>query len=155
MGEPGAAIAPVAKANVRMCSDVLFAGVASPSNQGASLVVLRLADLTLIDTVASRQVIVEAERNLRTKIPPALAPVQTLAQRCLRIVPDPEPGQLHVYQDLADTKDLPILVAAIREECTWLVTFNIRHYQPGHPSVSVLLPGAFVLRVRELLAHLA
>jgi hypothetical protein len=35
-----------------------------------------------------------------------------------------------------------------------LVTFNVRHFQPGHPGVTVLRPGDFVLRVRELLAYL-
>jgi hypothetical protein len=34
------------------------------------------------------------------------------------------------------------------------VTFNIRDYEPGHPDVTVLKPGEFVLRVRDLLAHL-
>ena len=51
--------------------------------------------------------------------------------------------------------DLPILAAAVRENCPWLTTFNIRHYQPGHPSVSVLKPGDLILRVRYLLATLS
>lgn len=51
-------------------------------------------------------------------------------------------------------KDLPILVAALRKDCRWLVTFNIRDLQPGHPEITVLRPGEFVLRVRDLLARL-
>jgi len=51
-----------------------------------------------------------------------------------------------------DYKDLPILVAAVREGCPWLVTFNVRHFLPGHPHVTVLQPGEFVSRVRDLLA---
>jgi hypothetical protein len=51
-------------------------------------------------------------------------------------------------------KDLPLLVAAVRENCPWLLTFNLRHYQPGHPDVTVTRPGDFVLRVRELLTRL-
>jgi hypothetical protein len=38
--------------------------------------------------------------------------------------------------------------------CERNVTFNVRHYQPGHPNVSVLGPGEFVSRVRNLLTHL-
>ena len=39
---------------------VLFAGSAAPREHGASLVVLRLAEITLIEAVASQQVITEA-----------------------------------------------------------------------------------------------
>jgi hypothetical protein len=63
-------------------------------------------------------------------------------------------AELAPYAGLADPKDLPILVAAIRERCPWLVSFNVRHYQPGHPAVTVLRPGDFVLRLRGLLSVL-
>ena len=59
------------------------------------------------------------------------------------------------YAGLADPADLPLLVAALREECPWLVTFNGRHYQPGHPQVTVMRPGNLILRVRDLLAALS
>jgi hypothetical protein len=55
---------------------------------------------------------------------------------------------------MADPKDLPIQVAALQEDCAWLVTFNVRHYRPGHPKIVVSRPGEFVLRARELLARL-
>jgi len=42
----------------------------------------------------------------------------------------------------------------MRESCPWLVTFNLRHYRPGHPSVHALRPGEFVLHVRDRLARL-
>jgi len=73
----------------------------------------------------------------------------------LRVVPDPRTEDLAAYAGAADPKDLPILVAAVREACPWLVTFNVHHFQPGHPKVTVLRPGAFVLRVRDLLAYLS
>jgi hypothetical protein len=65
------------------------------------------------------------------------------------VVPDPPLADLTPYAGLADPKGLPILVASVREGCQWLVTFNLRHFQPGHPSVTVLGPGEFVLRVRH------
>ena len=70
------------------------------------------------------------------------------------MAPDPPPADLEHYAGLAHPKDLPILVAARRENCPWLVTFNVRHFQPGHPDVVVLRPGEFLLRVRDLLARL-
>ena len=134
--------------------DVLFAGAAGPSEQGASLLVLRLAEITLIEALASQQVIDEAERNLADKLHQALPALRLIVSRCLRVVPDPQPTNLQPYSGLADPADLPILVAALRERCPWLVTFNIRHYQPGHSGVTVLRPGEFVLHVRDLLTHL-
>lgn len=133
-------------------ADVLFAGAASPSEHSASLVVLQLAEITLIEALTSRQVITEAERNLAAKLPAALPTFRLLVSRSLRVVPDPTTAELGAYAGAADAKDLPILVAAVREKCPWLVTFNVRHFQPGHAQVLVLRPGDFIRRVRELLA---
>lgn len=135
-------------------ADVLFAGAASPGEHSASLVILRMAEITLIEAVTSHQVITEAERNLAEKLPKALPTFRLLVSRCLRVVPDPRPEDLPVYAGAADPKDLPILVAAVQEVCAWLVTFNVRDFQPGHPTLTVLRPGEFVLRVRDLLTHL-
>ena len=142
------------KPRVFIDADTLFAGAASPSEHGASLLILRLAEITLIDAMTSEQVITEAERNLKAKLPQALPAFHHLISRCLKIVPDPEPEDILEHQGLADPKDLPILVAALREKCPWLVTFNVRHYQPGHPDIKILRPGEFVLQVREQLAQL-
>jgi predicted nucleic acid-binding protein len=136
-------------------ADVLFAGAASPSEHGASLVLLRLAELTLIQALTSEQVISETERNLAAKIPAALPAFRLLVSRCLDVVSEPSTTERQLYAGLADAKDLSILVAALREECPWLVTFNVRHFQPGHPEVTVLPPGDFLQRVRHLLANLS
>ncbi len=143
------------KPRVFVDADVIFAGAASPSQHGASLVILRMAEITLIEAVTSQQAIVEAERNLAEKLPAALPAFRLLVARCLRVVPDPRPADLLPYVGLADLEDLPLLVAALREGCAWLVTFNIRHYHPGHPAVTVLRPGELLLRIRSLLGGLA
>lgn len=142
------------KPRVFIDADVLFAGAASPSEHGASLLILRLSEITLIDALTSEQVTIEAARNLTTKLPQALPVFHHLVSRCLKVCPDPAPGDLLPYKGLADPKDLPILIAAKRENCPWLVTFNMRHYVPGHSDVEVLKPGDFILRVRDQLTHL-
>jgi predicted nucleic acid-binding protein len=143
------------KPRVFVDSDVLFAGAASPSEHGASLVVLRMAEITLINAVVSEQVIIEVERNLADYLSSALPTFRQLVSRCVRVVGDPAPDQLVAYHSLADPKDTPILVAAVQAECPWLVTFNVRHFQPGHPTVTVARPGEFVQYVRALLAHMS
>ena len=142
------------KIRVFVDADVLFAGAASPSEHGASLVVLRMAEITLIQAITSEQVIAEVERNLRAKMPAALPAFRLLVSRCLEVTPIPTAAEREPHKGLAEDKDLPILVAALREACPWLVTFNVRHFQPGHPQVTVLPPGAFIQRVRYLLAKL-
>ncbi len=136
-------------------ADVLFAGAASPTMHGASLVVLRMAEITLIDAIAPRQAVTEARRNLSAKLPDSLAVFRLLVDRCLRVVPDPSWADLEPHTDLAEPEDLPILVTALREGCPWLVTFNVRDFQPGHPEVTVLRPGGFLQHVRGLLTHLS
>jgi hypothetical protein len=49
----------------------------------------------------------------------------------------------------------PFLSAAVREGCPWLVTSNVRHFQPGHQAVQVLPPDELILRARESLAGLS
>ena len=142
------------KPRVFVDADVLFAGSASASEHGASLVVLRLAEVTLIEALASEQVIIEAERNLADKLPATLPLFRLLIDRCLKIVPDPAPEQFVLFTGLADPKDMPILAAAVLNHCPWLVSFHVRHYRPGHPEIAVLPPGEFIQRVRHLLSAL-
>lgn len=147
-------MSPRSKPRVFVDADVIIAGSASPSEHGASLVTLRLGEITLIDAVTSRQAITEAERNLAAKIPDALTTFRLLVERSLRVVPDPSRRDLAAYGGIADPEDLPILVAAVRERCQWLVTFNVDDFVPGHPDVKVLRPGAFIQRVRSVLTRM-
>jgi hypothetical protein len=136
-------------------ADVLFAAAASPSESGASHVLLQLAEITLIDGICSEQVFAEAGRNLETKLPNALSPFQMIVHRSLRITADPHPSRVRSLKGAAHWKDLPILVAAADAQCAYLVTFNTRHFEPGLAEVNVLRPGRLVMLVREHLVHLA
>ena len=142
------------KPRIFVDADVLFAGCASPNEHSASNLILRMSELTLIEAVTSTQVITEVERNLLAKIPKALPAFRLLVSHCLKIVEDPDRALLDRYQGLADPEDLPILTAAIEGKCSFLTTFNLRHFQPGCKDVTVLKPGDLVIRVRYLLAHL-
>ena len=57
------------KLRVFVDADVLFAGATSPSEHGASLIILRMAEITLIEDITSQQVINEAERNISKSFP--------------------------------------------------------------------------------------
>ena len=135
-------------------ADTLFAGVAGPTRYGASLVVLRMAEITLVEAITCQQVIDEVERNLTNKIPTAVPAFHLIVSRCLQVTPTPSATECRPYHGLADPKDLPILVAAVRERCPMLITFNGRHFQPGHPDVLILRPGEFIRQARYLLSQL-
>ncbi len=143
------------KPRVFIDADVLFAGAASPNEHSASLVILRMAEITLIEAMTSEQVITEVARNLEEKMPAAMPAFQLLVSRCLHVVSDPTASEIKTLSKAADAKDLPILAAAVREGCAYLTTYNIRHFQPGVETVSVLKPGDLVQRVRYLLAQMS
>jgi predicted nucleic acid-binding protein len=111
-------------------SDVVFAGAASPSEQGASHVILRMGEITLIECIVSDQVVAEVERNLPAKLPDKLPEFQLLIKRSLKVVPDPLSSDLPQFSGQAEFKDLPNLVAALKADCSHLLTFNLRHYSP-------------------------
>jgi predicted nucleic acid-binding protein len=135
-------------------ADVLFAAAASGSEHGASLIVLRLAELTLLELLTSQQVITEVERNLQKKMPKALPAFRLLCQKSVAVVRTPTPVECKAYQGEADPKDLPILVAALQARCPWLLTFNLRHYHPTSDKIAIVRPGTFVQEVRQLLTQL-
>ena len=47
-----------------------------------------------------------------------------------------------------------IIAAAVRENCPYLATFNVRYYQPGVKPVTALKPGDLVQHIRYLLSEL-
>jgi hypothetical protein len=85
---------------------VLFPGVAGPIEYGASPVVLHMTEMILIEATASCRVIIEAQRNLRDKLPGALPAFSLLVDRCLPIIEDPLRDDLHAYQRLAGARHL-------------------------------------------------
>jgi predicted nucleic acid-binding protein len=145
---------PTAKPRVMVDADVLLAACASPTQHGASLVILRLAEATLVDAYASEQVITEVERNLTARLPRALSIFESIVGRSLRLVADPAPEQVAQYAGCAHEEDLPILVAAVLAGCRWLVSFNVRHFRPGCAQVEVVRPGELVRRIRDVLSSM-
>ena len=136
-------------------ADVIFAGSAAPSTQGASYVVLLMGEITLLDCFTSIQVMTEVERNLADKLPHALAEFRLLAKRCLTIVPDPKTTDLPAFVGQADPKDLPILVAAVQANCSHLITFNTRHFTSIDDKIFIQRPGEFLRKIRSQLSFLS
>jgi len=142
----------LAKPRIFIDANVLIAGSASVS--GASHIILHLSDLTVIECIISQQVKVEAERNLREKMPQALPAFGLLVESAVKLVDDPDENQLVSLQGQAHVEDLPLLAAALLYRCHYLVTFNVRHYRPEGEKIVVLRPGEFLYRIRQQLMGL-
>jgi predicted nucleic acid-binding protein len=140
------------KPRVFIDADVLFAG--SASSEGASYIILSIAEMTLIECITSEQARAEAERNLADKLPQTLPVFHLLVHRCLQVVPNPPLEEVVTHAGQADPKDLPILVAALREQCSHLITFNTRHYYETG-TIAVLRPGEFMMLIRRRLSLLS
>jgi predicted nucleic acid-binding protein len=144
----------VSSARVFVDADVIFAGAASPGTHSASQIILAMGELTLIEAITSQQAVTEVERALAAKLPAVLPEFRLLAGRALRVVPDPAPAALAEFRGQADPKDLPLLVAALQHGCSYLVTFNTRHYFPAGGAIKVLRPGDLVLTIRQTLGQM-
>jgi len=144
-----------AKLRVFFDADVLIAGSASKTHSSASYILLQLAELTLIEGLICPYVREEAERNLKGKLPQGLPVFKALLQAALREVPDPPKASLSRWAGRADPKDLPVLVAAVLNDCRYLVTFNTKDYPDPPEPLEVVEPGELVRRIRAHLAELA
>jgi predicted nucleic acid-binding protein len=136
-------------------ANVLIAG--ADSRSGASGAVLLLAEVGLFKLVVSRQVLDEAERNLRAKLPRALPTfAELLAVIQLEIVPDPEFSAWQRWQGLIEEKDAPILEAAVAAKVNRLLTLNTRDFTPEVAAKSELhiqTPAQFIHDLRSIISE--
>jgi len=130
----------------------LIAGTDSTS--GASNAILRLAEVGLFQLVVSRQVLDEAERNLRKKLPRALPNFAAQMTRLrLEIVPDPASHEIAAWTAIIHPSDAPILCAAIKASVDRFLTLNTRHFTPEVADQSGLLiqtPAQLMVELRDL-----
>lgn len=142
------------KLRVFFDADVLISGAAPHSRQSASFILLQLSELTLIEGVSSSYVLEQAERNIRAKLPDALEDFISLGEAAVSLVPDPTIEELERFQGLAHPEDLPVLTAAVLNECRYLVTRNLQHYPKVVDTLRVVDPGQLVRKIRRHLAKL-
>ena len=135
-------------------ANVLIAG--ADSRSGASGAVLLLAEIGLFQLVVSRQILDESERNLRKKLPRAL-PVfaEVLATIKLEIVPDPELSAWQRWEEIIETKDAPILEAAVSTHVDRLLTLNTKDFTPEvakESGIIIQTPVQFIAELRDLVS---
>jgi predicted nucleic acid-binding protein len=134
-------------------TSALIAGIVSST--GAAREVLRLAELELIEIVMSRQVIVEADRNIEAKLPDLLYEYRDFIELLAPVLADdPSPKDLKKYLDLiVDPDDAPILAAAALHKVDYLVTWDKKHFLKTSirtgTDMQILAPGEFLKYFRS------
>ena len=109
-------------------ANVYFAGFDSP--KGASAFILELIRRRKMEVCASRLVLREADRNLRTKSEKgALKAFRRFLQSAkIRIAPAPDEVLFKAYESFLHPKDLPVLAAALLAKSDFLITLDRRHF---------------------------
>lgn len=134
-------------------ANVLIAG--ADSRSGASRAVLILAEVGLFRLVVCPQVLDEAERNLRRKLPQALPLfAEIMAALNLVIVPDPPPAAYERWLDIIEAKDAPILEAAVQADVDRFLTLNTKDFTPkvaAQTDLWIQTPAQFITDMRELI----
>jgi predicted nucleic acid-binding protein len=128
-------------------TSALMAGILSPT--GAAHEVLRLCEAGVVQAVVSRQVLVEADRNLSAKVPSLLSEYRVfLKQVYPLVVEDPSANGVERAGGVIHPNDAPILAAAIEAQVDFLITWNTRHFQKrsvqSYARFPILTPGEFL-----------
>lgn len=136
------------KARVFLDSNVILSGMFS--DRGAPRLVLDVLSLGLpvLEAVTGAYNIAEVERNLKAKLPEALAPFRdALKGMNVGIVPWPSKKDLAPLAGLTAEKDLPVIASAIKGRSDILVTGDRKHLlrvKKGRLPFSVVSPAEFL-----------
>lgn len=137
-------------------TSALIAGIISPT--GAAREFLRLCEAGAVELLVSRQVLVEADRNLSEKLPDLIPDYRYFLHHLSPIlVKDPDVKLVEKAAHLIHHKDAPILAAAIQAEVDYLVTWNTRHFHTEKVMKAVpfkiVTPGEFLEDFRRSLGE--
>lgn len=133
-------------------TSALIAGIAS--SRGAARAVLQLAEIALIELIVSRQVIVEADRNIEEKLPEMLNEYRKFIELLAPVlVDDPLQKDIAKYSTVINSDDAPILASAVISGADFLVTWDKKHFISknirAHSSLKIVTPGEFLKHFRK------
>ena len=142
---------PTPKIKVFVDTSVLISGLASST--GSSGAVLDLCEAEVIQLVISRQVIVEADRNVLAKLPRLVNRFRQFIHDLKPLmIDDPRPSEVRKAEAIVGPKDASILAAAVKGKVDFLVTLDKKHFLSSGArkgaGVAVMTPSEF-LRIFE------
>ena len=118
---------PTQRIKVFIDTNVLIAGVNSVT--GASATILDLCEARVLQMVVSRQVLIEADRNVAAKFPQLVGRFRQFMHNLAPLmVEDPTPESMEKAATIVDRKDAPILAAAQNANVDFLITLDKKHF---------------------------
>lgn len=135
-------------------TSALIAGIVS--SKGAARSVLQLAEIELIEVFVSKQVIVEADRNIEDKLSEMLSEYREFIKFLAPIlIDDPHQKDIKKYLTVINSDDAPILAAAVNANVDFLITWDRKHFMSKnihiHSTMKIVTPGEFLKYFRECL----
>ncbi len=142
------------KLKVFLDTNALIAGIAS--SKGAARAVLQLAEIGLIEVIVSKQVIVEADRNIEDKLSEMLSEYREFIKFLAPVlIDDPHEKDIKKYLTGINPDDAPILAAAVSANVDFLITWDRKHFSDKnihiHSSMKIVTHGEFLKYFREYL----
>ena len=133
-------------------TSALIAGVAS--SRGAARAVLQLAEIGLIEVIVSRQVIVEADRNIEEKLPEMLNEYREFIELLEPVlIDDPRQKDVERFLKVINYDDAPILASAVSSGADFLITWDRKHFIGKnihtYSNLKIVTPGEFLKYFRE------
>jgi predicted nucleic acid-binding protein len=132
-------------------SSVIIAGLASRS--GGSYEVLALAELGIITSYISEQVVNEVLRNTQKKLPGCVDLFYMLFKSLDFVMADPADDDLIHAKTLINEKDASIIAAAMTSKVDWLVSLDSHFLNKdwkGEVGFSIGTPGDFLQKLAFL-----
>jgi putative PIN family toxin of toxin-antitoxin system len=127
------------KISVFVDTSVLIAALASVS--GASALVLDLCEAGAVQIVISRQVLVEADRNISSKLPGLIGKFRRFIKNLAPLlVEDPTLSEVKKASSLIHKKDASILAAARKSQVDYLITLDKNHFLASKERARMLVP---------------
>ena len=141
------------KIKVFIDTNVLIAGICSAT--GASAAILDLCEAGLLDMVISRQVLIEADRNVSVKLPMLVDRFrQFIHEMTPLMVEDPGPEAVGKAAAVVGRKDASILAAAEAARADFLVTLDKRHFLSSRTGkefiLKVVSPAEFLRAFEQM-----
>jgi len=132
-------------------TSALIAGVASV--RGAARAVLQLAEIGLIEVIVSRQVIVEADRNIEEKLPEMLDGYREFIELLAPVfIDDPRQNDVERFSKMINYADAPIFASAVNSGADFLITWD-KHFIGKkftiRSNLKIVTPGEFLKYFRE------
>lgn len=133
----------------------IFVAAAGSASGGSSLI-LEVYRGLLFSAVTTRRILLEAQRNIRRKLPSEaiLRFYKEIAKLNPEIVGPPAKESLRKYDDIISLKDRHVLSSALKSKATFLITLDRKHFQTeairqANLSIIIMTPKEFLELVKK------